>query len=119
MTESIPIIKQIGQIISSLIEDKLTSYQNVKESIKVFRGTLENIAESLSEEKGHPLIVIIDELDRCRPSYAVELLENAKHLFSVDHIVFVLAVNRSELVHSVKALYGDGFDALGYLAPVF
>ena len=61
------------------------------------------------------LIVAIDELDRCRPSYAVELLEVAKHLFSVDRIVFVLAVNLDQLAHSVRALYGSDFDAKGYL----
>ena len=66
-----------------------------------------------------PLIIIIDELDRCRPSYAVELLEVAKHIFAVDHIVFVLAVNRSQLSHSVKALYGNDFDAYGYLKRFF
>ena len=63
--------------------------------------------------------MIIDELDRCRPSYAVELLEVAKHVFAVDHIVFVLAVNRSQLSHSVKALYGNDFDAYGYLRRFF
>ena len=50
---------------------------------------------------------MIDELDRCRPSYAIALLEVAKHLFAVDNVVFVLAVNRAGLVHSVKALYGS------------
>ena len=43
----------------------------------------------------------------------------AKHLFSVDHIIFVLAVNRSELAHSIRALYGVGFDATGYLRRFF
>ena len=70
-------------------------------------------------KENRPLIVVIDELDRCRPSYAVELLEVAKHLFAVDHIVFVLAVNRSELAHSIRALYGSGFDAEGYLRRFF
>ena len=70
-------------------------------------------------ELGKPLVIMIDELDRCRPSYAIELLEVAKHLFAVDNVVFVLAVNRAELVHSVKALYGSGFDAEGYLRRFF
>ncbi len=77
------------------------------------------MAKELTAQKKHPLIVMIDELDRCRPSYAVELLEVAKQLFSVDHVVFVLAVNRSELAHSIKALYGGGFDAVGYLRRFF
>ena len=78
------------------------------------------MAETLSQaSENRPLIVMIDELDRCRPSYAVELLEIAKHLFSVDHIVFVLAVNRSQLAHSIRAVYGSGFDAEGYLRRFF
>ena len=64
------------------------------------------MAQKLVAKKGEgPLIVMIDELDRCRPSFAVEFLETAKHLFAVDQVVFVLAVNRKELAHAVKALY--------------
>ena len=62
---------------------------------------------------------MVDELDRCRPSFAVELLEVAKHLFTVDGVVFVIAVNRAELTHSIQALYGKGFDARGYLGRFF
>ena len=72
-----------------------------------------------NEKQRGPLIVIIDELDRCRPSYAVELLEVAKHLFSVDRIVFVIAVNRQELEHSIRALYGEKLDAKAYLRRFF
>ena len=78
------------------------------------------MANALSKSReNRPLIVVIDELDRCRPSYAVELLETAKHLFAVNNIIFVLAVNRTELAHSIKALYGSGFDAEGYLGRFF
>ena len=78
------------------------------------------MARALSEANENlPLIVAIDELDRCRPSYAIELLEVAKHLFAVDHVVFVLAVNCEQLAHSVKALYGNDFDAEGYLRRFF
>lgn len=58
---------------------------------------------------------MIDELDRCRPSYAIEMLEVAKHLFSVEAIIFVLAINRTALGHSVKAVYGQDFKAGEYL----
>ncbi len=101
-------------------EDRLTGYQKTKKSVEEFRNVLQNIADMLSESnENRPLIVMIDELDRCRPSYAVELLEVAKHVFAVDRIVFVLAVNRSELAHSIRALYGSGFDAVGYLRRFF
>ena len=107
-TAAIPVVgSELGQTLASYAEGKLSDYQESQKSIKAFRRVLHDMASELSAQKGHPLIVVIDELDRCRPSYAVELLEVAKHLFSVDHIVFVLAVNRSELAHSIRALYGN------------
>ena len=111
--------KEVGQALASYAEARLSEYQEAQKSVKAFRRALQDMAKELSAQKGHPIIVMIDELDRCRPSYAVELLEVAKHLFSVDHIVFVLAVNRSELAHSIKALYGEDFDAQGYLRRFF
>ena len=118
---SIPLLgKEIGLGLSSYVKENLSAYKKAQKSVKQFTCTLQDLANTLSESReNRPLIVVIDELDRCRPSYAVELLEIAKHLFSVDHIVFVLAVNRSELAHSIKALYGSNFDGAGYLRRFF
>ena len=103
--------------LAALTDKSMSQYGEAKEAIKEFREALGEAAVTLTEgsEKGVPLVVIIDELDRCRPSYAVELLEVLKHLYSVDGVVFVLALNREELAHSVCALYGTEFDATGYL----
>lgn len=110
----------VGQAFTKYAESRLTGYKEAKESVKDFRKALEDMAKTLSKSsKNRPLIVMIDELDRCRPTYAVELLEVAKHLFAVNGIVFVLAVNRSELAHSIKAVYGSDFDAEGYLRRFF
>lgn len=62
-----------------------------------------------------PLVVVIDELDRCRPDYALALLEVIKHFFSVPNVHFVLGVNLEALGHSVRARYGTKFDADRYL----
>ena len=92
------------------------TYIEAKEAINSFRNALANTAEKLSEKHhGKPLVIAIDELDRCRPSYAVELLEIAKHFFSVDNIVFVLAIDKTQLAHAIKAIYGGEFDSIGYL----
>ena len=108
--------KELGGALASIAEDRFSEYKSAKDSITEFRSTLQDVADTLAKRRNNrPLIVMIDELDRCRPSYAVELLEVAKHFFSVNHIVFVLAVNRSELTHSIQALYGNDFDASGYL----
>ena len=111
--------KEAGQVLSSFAETRITKYQEAQSSIAEFRAKLGQMAEALVESRGRSLIVMIDELDRCRPSYAVELLEVAKHLFEVEHIVFALAVNRTQLAHSIRALYGSDFDAGGYLRRFF
>ena len=97
----------------------LDAHREDKELVEALKILLEGAAKKLSDEKKHPLIVIVDELDRCRPSYVVKFLKITKHLFSVNGIVFVLAVNFSELARSVKSLYGEDFDAQGYLRRFF
>ena len=112
--------KEAGQALASFAKKRLSEYLDARTSLQTFRASLGEFATRLAESKHNlPLIVVIDELDRCRPSYAVELLETAKHLFMVDGVVFVLAVNRSELAHSVRAIYGSDFDAPGYLRRFF
>ena len=114
------------EAVETATEERLAKHQKAQAVIEEFKEKLEDMARALdgrtdqadaSSQK--PLMVMIDELDRCRPSYAVELLETAKHLFSVDRIVFVLAVNREQLAHAVRALYGAGFNAEGYLRRFF
>ena len=61
---------------------------------------------------------IIDELDRCRPTFAIELLERVKHIFDVPNIVFVFGINRAELVKSLESIYGE-IDAGTYLRRFF
>ncbi|HHF3239931.1 TPA: P-loop NTPase fold protein [Vibrio alginolyticus] len=71
------------------------------------------------KEKELPAFIFIDELDRCRPSYAVEMLETIKHIFDIDGVVFVVATDTEQLQHAVKAVYGEGFDAKIYLGRFF
>jgi hypothetical protein len=71
---------------------------------------------STSDDGAVPrLIIVIDELDRCRPDYALSVLETIKHFFAVDNVHFVLGVNLGVLQYSVKARYGVEIDAEAYL----
>ena len=120
-TTGIPIFgPEVGQALASYAEERLSGHQEAQKSVLEFKHVLQDMADTLSKSNNNrPLVVVIDELDRCRPSYAVELLEVAKHLFAVDHVVFVLAINHAELAHSIRALYGSDFDAEGYLRRFF
>ena len=77
------ILKQWDEDSESYAEVRLRQYQEGKQYVEDFRNSLASMAATLSKSHdGRPIIVSIDELDRCIPSYAIELLEIAKHLFS-------------------------------------
>lgn len=58
---------------------------------------------------------MIDELDRCRPDFALSLLEVVKHFFSVKGVQFVLGVRLEALEESRWHRYGPNTDAGLYL----
>lgn len=77
------------------------------------KNKLKDSIAKLSQEK--KIIFFIDELDRCRPLYAIELLETIKHLFNVRNCIFILAWDKVQLSESIKTVYGTGMDSNGYL----
>ena len=81
--------------------------------------TVSKFLQSLLPEVGERLIVFVDELDRCKPSYAVKILERIKHYFLDEKITFVFSVNINELQHTIKKHYGSDFDATRYLDRFF
>ena len=101
---------------------KLSSdYEEQVNAIKEIRDALGLLAEVLESTFGAelPIVVLVDELDRCRPNYAIEMLEVIKHFFKTDHFVFVVATDTDQLVHSISAIYGLNFDAPQYLKRFF
>jgi hypothetical protein len=107
--------KAAEELAGEVVDDVVKAFQKEKELLAKFRAELEKAVSNLpSGGKKETLIMFVDELDRCRPTFAVELLERTKHLFDVHGICFILSVDRSQLEASIKAVYGD-IDATEYL----
>ena len=79
---------------------------------------LQELSQSVVDATEYPLVFIIDELDRCRPTFAIELLERVKHIFGVPNMVFVCGINREELCNSLQSIYGE-IEADVYLRRFF
>ena len=108
--------RNIAEILKELrSESPLDSLKSKKE----LREKVNEFFNSLLPEKGNRLIIMVDELDRCKPSYAVKLLERIKHYFTNDRITFVFSVNTYELEKTIRKYYGDDFDAGRYLSRFF
>jgi len=113
--ETTEAIKEIGEVIvKPFLEEEIANYENSLTEIKHFRTDFEEYVSVNCKDK--PLVFIVDELDRCAPSYAVKVLERIKHLFSVEGIVYVLSIDKVQLANSVKGYYGsDLINADDYL----
>ena len=93
-------------------------YTNYRKSLNLFKIKLKKLSEDVRNQTALPLVFIVDELDRCRPTFAIELLERIKHVFNVPNIVFIFGVNRKQLHESIKSVYGN-IDAAEYLQKFF
>lgn len=86
-----------NQFYGNLIFDKFNQKKDF------FEKLYKSIAEYIAEKQ---LIILIDELDRTRPDYAVNFLETLKHFFDIKGLIFILAVNKEQLKQSVECIYG-------------
>ena len=99
----------------------LADQKALEQAIDDFKEGIERALEALAlaDAATLPMFVFVDELDRCRPNFAIELLEGIKHLFGINGVCFVVATNMAQLSESIKAIYGANFDGYGYLKRFF
>jgi predicted KAP-like P-loop ATPase len=102
---TIDAIENATKASTEILEEEIKEYISKKKTIVEFREELGKFVKQAGNSK--PLIFIIDELDRCRPNYSVEVLEQIKHFFSVSGIVFVLSIDKNHLASAVRGFYGS------------
>jgi hypothetical protein len=108
------IISNSAEAATDIFEDEVNEYINKKDNLLAFKKELENYVEE--NNNGNPIVFIIDELDRCRPDYAVEVLEKVKHFFNVPGIIFILSIDKEQLSYAIQGYYGsDKIDTDEYL----
>ncbi|MFC2564735.1 MAG: P-loop NTPase fold protein [Neisseria sp.] len=95
----------IDATVEALLKEQIEAEKNL--------GTLKACLKELAADK--PIILFIDELDRCRPDYAVDMLEVIKHVFDVENVKVVLVTNTKQLRAAINHRYGMEVDAQKYL----
>ena len=64
-----------------------------RKSNSSFEQKIKDFFAIILAERGNRLVIFIDELDRCKPTFAVHLLEQIKHYIFDDRITFVFSIN--------------------------
>ena len=94
------------------ITDCIKTSEEIKETFK-------KIIDNLLIENKNRLLIIIDEIDRCKPTFAIDLLENIKHFYDDNRIIFLVTTNNKALASSVCKIYGEKYDGALYLDRIF
>ena len=93
---------------------------NCLDEYKEYNNAVEEYKKALAEYcNGNKTILLIDELDRCLPEYQMKTLEILHHFFDVPNLIVVIAMDKSQLEHSIKNIFGESLDIIGYLNKFF
>ena len=106
-------VNEILEVLTS--DDPFTKFQREKNTVE----RIKDFFSKLLEERGNRLVIFIDELDRCKPTFTVKLLEQIKHYIFDERITFVFSVNLEQLQQTIKHYYGADFDSCRYLDRFF
>lgn len=99
------------------MDAKFDAHLNSLSNITKYQEQLKDILKFGQDNNNQKKIIFfIDELDRCRPDFAVQVIESIKHLFNIDNVFFVLAIHKKQLASTIHATYGiEAQDADIYL----
>lgn len=89
------------------------------DAIKKFQKDIQTILHSENKDSPIRIVLFIDELDRCRPTFAIETLEQIKHIFGTENMIFVLSLDKEQLANAIGTIYGANYNANGYLSRFF
>lgn len=92
------------------IYDQYFGFQNV---VKKVQGQIGEIS------KDQTVVIIVDELDRCLPSYAIKVLERIHHIFNeLENVVVIIAMEKKQIENSLHQIYGDEMNVDRYLKKI-
>lgn len=107
--------KELTDLAGKIGEIALNEVLADKNARKEFKKVVSEYQKDIDKK----IIFFIDELDRCRPTFAIELLEIMKHLFNIDNVVFIVSLDKEQLSYAVSTVYGEKMDTVGYLRRFF
>jgi hypothetical protein len=128
-----PFVSLVGQVCSQFPDINLKELETFKEKsralvaplISIFLNAVRFIpligkfAETTKTSINDIKIILVDEIDRCKPQFAINLLEILKHFFNAKNTVFILALDKAVLAEHVRHYHGYDIDGMNYLSRFF
>ena len=83
-------------------------------SLDIALGKARRNIQKIVEDK--TMIIVMDEVDRCVPNYAIKVLERMHHLTNeIDNLILIMAFDGKQLEYSIKKMFGNDTQVDYYL----
>jgi predicted KAP-like P-loop ATPase len=119
------ISESIDEFSNNSVDNKIKwmeRFEKKKDAIAQIQKSMSSIlTEYYASEDGKftPLYYFIDELDKCKSAFVVEMLNTVSRVLNIPEIIFIVAADKSQIENAVKTIYGNDFDTDNYLKNTF
>lgn len=85
------------------IANDIDSMLPLRKTLAEIREVIKNLAEKLK------IILVVDELDRCLPEYAIKVLERLHHVCNKMQVFQIISIDKFNLADSICKVFGKNF----------
>ena len=119
---NVPGFELSGEVVKQIAENFKDASHPEKQYLNQYEDALKRWVEK-SLGKNQRMVIFIDDLDRCMPEIALQVLEALKLYLNIEKLIFVVGVDKTVIDKLVKEHYKQlGLDedkSKNYLAKMF
>lgn len=103
-------VQEIGETISDGLKEGKEKYKekNAYDTYFPLNEVIDTLSQGLQEiANEYTIVIIVDELDRCIPEYAIKVLERLHHMTEArSNMITIVAIDKGQLQQSVEHVFG-------------
>ena len=114
-------VSQLGKLVEAFRREDLVHYQAQLRSLEQFQRNFQRLVAILLRRPGDDprrLVVFVDDLDRCLPEKAIQVLEAVKLFLDVPGCIFVLGLDAEAFESAVRTRYRGEVKPREYLEKI-
>ena len=114
-------VSQVSKLAQAFRREDLVHYQAQLRSLEQFQDNFAQLVEVLlrrPDEQMRRLVVFVDDLDRCLPEKAIQVLEALKLFLDVPGCIFVLGLDAEAIETAVRTRYEGEVKPREYLEKI-
>ena len=100
-------LKIKGGVAKKIVKNFQTAHHPEKPYLNEYEHAIEKWVKDTLSRNDERMVIFIDDLDRCMPDIALQVLEALKLYLNIDRLIFVIGMDRGIVEKAVKAYCKD------------